>query len=127
MNFQFNPAQLSRVERNSLIEVLGVMESENDQEIEVRAIEFPLKFAVKLDDNVEMLLVWDAEKQCYAGITEPESLAKTVIEPEPDLDSKVKDLAERTYELMQIHLTFTPEQQLAFNKEYAKLWKERSE
>jgi len=73
MNFLFNPAQLSRHQQQSLIEVLGVIESENDQEIEVRVIEFPLKFAVKLDDDIEMLLGWDVEKDGYAGLTKPES------------------------------------------------------
>lgn len=137
MNFQFNPAQLSRPQRNNLIEVLGVIESENDQEIEVTVVEFPEKLMVKLDDDTEMILVWDFDKQSYSGLTKPEpepesdelGIGAKIEIPKytPDLDPKVKELAERTFALMEIHLTFSPEQQLAFNKEYAKLWKERSE
>lgn len=72
MILQFNPAQLSRPQQQSLIEVLGVIESENDQEIDVRVVEFPIKFMVKLDDDIEMLLDWNAEKQSYAGLATPE-------------------------------------------------------
>ena len=98
MNFLFNPAQLSRHQQQSLIEVLGVIETENDQEIEVRVIEFPLKFAVKLDDGNEMLLGWDVEKDGYAGLTTPESTEQKpesqkdtvdLPEPEPDLSPVV--------------------------------------
>ena len=89
MNFLFNPAQLSRHQQQSLIEVLGIIETENDQEIEVRVIEFPLKFAVKLDDDIEMLLGWDVEKDGYAGLTTPEST-----EQKPESQKDTVDLPE---------------------------------
>ncbi|KKM69343.1 hypothetical protein LCGC14_1451690, partial [marine sediment metagenome] len=43
MKINFNLAQLSRPQQNSLIEVLGVIEFENDREIVVNAIDFPIK------------------------------------------------------------------------------------
>jgi len=80
MKIQFNEAQLSRAQQKSLIEVLDVLQAENKNELVVTPVEFPLKLRVKLDDDIEMLLGWDAEKQGYAGLTKPE--------PEPDLDSE---------------------------------------
>jgi len=143
MNLQFNPAQLSRPQRQSLIEVLGVMESENDQEIEVRVIEFPLKFAVKLDDDIEMLLGWDAEKKSYAGLTTPDPIPDPIPESQSqsflicclDMDGKVIssglgpdidpiELAKLKYELMSTHLNMPDEKKIIFAKEYARLWSE---
>ena len=80
MKIQFNEAQLSRAQQKSLIEVLDVLQSENKNELVVTPVEFPLKLRVKLDDNIEMLLGWDAEKQGYAGLTKPE--------PEQESDSE---------------------------------------
>lgn len=94
MIFRFNKAQLSKVQRESLEKVLAVMQVENEIEIEVIAVEFPEKFKVKLDNDVEMLVVWDGEKKLYSGLTEPqpepestpESQKDTVDIPAPELD-----------------------------------------
>jgi len=72
MNINFNTAQLSRPQQESLKEILNVMQAENKNVLEITAVEFPLKLKVKLDDNIEMLLGWDIEKQSYAGLTKPE-------------------------------------------------------
>ena len=100
MKIQFNEAQLSRAQQKSLIEVLDVLQAENENEVEVTVVEFPLKLMVKLDDDIGMMLGWNADKECYAGITEPdltepvpkpESQKDTVDlpEPEPDLSPVV--------------------------------------
>lgn len=73
MKIQFNEAQLSRPQQESLIKVLDVLQAKNENELEVTAVEFPKKLMVKLDDDIEMLFGWDADKKSYAGITEPES------------------------------------------------------
>jgi len=73
MKIQFNEAQLSRAQQESLIKILDVLQAENENELEVTAVEFPKKLMVKLDDDIGMVLGWDADKQSYAGITEPES------------------------------------------------------
>lgn len=95
MKIQFNEAQLSRAQQKSLIEVLDVLQAENKNEVEVAVVEFPLKLKVKLDDDIGMLLGWDAESESYSGITEPdptepvpepESQKDTVDLPEPELD-----------------------------------------
>ncbi|GAI66434.1 unnamed protein product, partial [marine sediment metagenome] len=65
MNLQFNEAQLSRPQQQSLIEVLDVLQSQNKNELIVMPVEFPLKLKVKLDDDIEMLLGWDVDKQSY--------------------------------------------------------------
>jgi len=78
MKIQFNKAQLSRPQLQSLIEVLDVLQSQNENELVVTPVEFPLKLKVKLDNDIEMLLGWDADKQSYAGLTTPEP------EPEPE-------------------------------------------
>ena len=95
MNFQFNPAQLSRCQQNSLMDVLGVIQSENKDELIVTPVEFPNKLKVKLDDDIEMLLGWDADKQSYAGLTTPEhleqdikDLAKETVQPETESETK---------------------------------------
>jgi len=100
MKILFSEAQLSRPQQNSLIKILDVLQSENENELEVTVVEFPYKLMVKLDDDIGMLLGWDSEKQSYAGLTKPEpepeqlkgeSLTddKSAIqepEPEPELD-----------------------------------------
>ena len=78
VKIQFNKAQLSRPQLQSLIEVLDVLQSQNENELVVTPVEFPLKLKVKLDNDIEMLLGWDADKQSYAGLTTPEP------EPEPE-------------------------------------------
>jgi len=85
MKVQFNEAQLSRPQLKSLNEVLDVLQAENEIEIIVTPVEFPLKLRVLLDNDVEMLLGWDADKQSYAGLTTPERL-----------EQDIKDLASET-------------------------------
>ena len=85
MKIQFNEAQLSRPQLKSLNEVLDVLQAENEIEIIVTPVEFPLKLRVLLDNDVEMLLGWDADKQSYAGLTTPERL-----------EQDIKDLANET-------------------------------
>lgn len=82
MKINFNIAQLSRSQRKKLLSVLDVLQSENQNEIEVMPVEFPIKFKVKLDDEIEMLLGWDPETDGYTGLTTPEP------EPEPKPDPK---------------------------------------
>lgn len=72
MDFQFNPAQLSRTQQNSLMDVLGVIQDDNVNELVVTPVEFPDKLKVKLDNDIEMLLGWDVDKQSYAGLIKPE-------------------------------------------------------
>jgi len=79
MKINFQTAQLSRPQRESLLAVLDVLQSENENEIEVTPIEFPIKFRVKLDDDIEMVVGWNPESDSYSGIT-----AKTEPEPKPD-------------------------------------------
>jgi len=92
MIFRFNKAQLSKEQRESLDKVLGVMQAENEIEIEVVAVEFPEKLKVKLDKDVEMLVVWDGEKKVYSGLTEPvlESEKDTVDLPAPESGVEVE-------------------------------------
>jgi len=78
MKINFNTAQLSRPQRENLLAVLDVLQSENQNEIEITPVEFPLKLKVKLDNEIEMLLGWDPESDSYSGIT-----AKAEPEPEP--------------------------------------------
>lgn len=73
MKIQFNEAQLSRPQQESLIKVLDALQSENENELVVTPVEFPIKLLVMLDDNIGMVLGWDAEKKSYAGLTTPES------------------------------------------------------
>lgn len=105
MKIQFSKARLSRAQKKSLLEVLNVLQSQNKNELEVTAVEFPLKLMVKLDDDIGMLLGWDVEKQSYAGLTTPEPTEESqqelaglgkaqenfagqepLPEPEPELD-----------------------------------------
>jgi len=79
MNIQFNEAQLSRPQRKSLMEILDVLQFENELELVVTQVEFPIKLKVRLDDEIEMLLGWDAEKESYAGLTTPETVADGVL------------------------------------------------
>ena len=83
MKINFNTAQLSRPQRESLLAVLDVLQSENQNEIEITPVEFPLKFRVKLDDDIEMVVGWNPESDSYSGIT-----AKTEPEPDPIPESK---------------------------------------
>jgi len=87
MNIQFNEAQLSRLQQKSLLSVLDVLQSENTNELIVTPVEFPLKLRVLLDDNIEMLLGWDAEKKAYAGLTTPEPEPEPVPIPESEKDT----------------------------------------
>jgi len=82
MIFRFNTAQLERIRHDSLARVLDVLQAENENELEVTAVEFPDKLKVKLDDDVELILGWDAEKSSYAGLTRPEPTPEPTPEPE---------------------------------------------
>jgi len=77
MKIQFNEAQLSRPQRESLLAVLDVLQSENQNEIEVTPVEFPLKFRVKLDDDIEMIVGWNPESDSYAGLTTPDPIPES--------------------------------------------------
>ena len=106
MNFQFNTAQLSRCQRDSLMEVLGVLQDKNKLELIITPVEFPLKLRVMLDDNIEMLLGWDPEKDSYAGLTMPEpdpipeSEKDTVDLPGPELKSAGEVIKSETEEII---------------------------
>jgi len=124
MKIQFNEAQLSRPQQNSLIKILDVLQSENENEIEVTPVEFPLKLKVKLDDDVEMLLGWDVEKQDYAGLTKlespnkpkagaikpfelPESQKDTVDLPKPEPELDLSPVFERAEALARALINLT--------------------
>jgi len=110
MKLEFNPAQLSRTQQNSLMDVLGVMQNENQNELVVTPVEFPIKLKVKLDDDIELLLCWDAGKQSYAGLTKPEpkpeSQKDTVDLPkqEPDLKSAGELIESENEELIKAEI-----------------------
>lgn len=78
MKVQFNEAQLSRPQQQSLIKFLDVLQAQNENELVVTPVEFPNKLLVMLDDNIGMLIVWDTERQTYAALVKPEP------KPEPD-------------------------------------------
>lgn len=90
MDFQFNPAQLSRCQRNALMTVLLIMQSENTNELKITPVEFPNKFKVKLDGDVEILIGWDSKKEAFAGLT-----TAGLTTPE-QLEQDIKDLAKET-------------------------------
>ena len=149
MKIEFNTAQLSRPQQNSLVEVLNVLQAKNKNELVVTPVEFPIKLKVKLDDS-EMLLGWDAVKHSYIGLENPESEPEPAPDPTPeptpeprpgflicclDMDGKVIssglepdidpiELARLKYELMSTHLDMPVEKKIIFNKEYARLWSE---
>jgi len=142
MKILFNKAQLSRAQKKSLLEVLNVLQTENKNELEVIAVEFPLKLMVKLDDDIEMLLGWDIEKQSYAGLTTPElteesqqELAglekaqenftgqESLPEPEPELDLspvvvRVHALARTFASLVKL---LSPQQRLEIGIEFCRV------
>lgn len=143
MIFKFNKGQLGGNLDAKLNGLLADIQKGCETEIVVIPLEFPEKFSIQAGNDV-VVVAWDSEKSEYkilpSSVQESldvgamkmegpnvgqkvESLIDTKLEPESDLDVKVKDLAERTYILMQMFLTFTPQQQIQFNKEYAKLWK----
>lgn len=145
MKVQFNEAQLSSPQQQSLVVVLDDLQSKNENEIVVEPVDFPITLKVRLDNDVEILLGWDAEKKSYAPMQEPEPIPEPTPEPEPqsqgflicclDMDGKVissglepdidpKELARLKYELMSTHLNMPVEKKIIFNKEYARLWSE---
>lgn len=93
MIFRFNIGQLEREVNDALAEILCVLQNENESELEIIAVEFPKKFLVRLDDCMEMIIVWDGEKKAFAGISEPElsgepdMLDKALVRPEPEPES----------------------------------------
>lgn len=84
MKFQFNKGQLSRAQKKSLLEVLNVLQTENKNELIVTPVEFPIKFRVKLDDDIEMMVGWNPESDGYSGLTTPEPTEPEPTEPEPE-------------------------------------------
>lgn len=88
MKVKFNEAQLSRVQRESLINIVYNLQADNEVEIEVSAIEFPDKLMFKGDDNIGLVFLWDPDMPAYVPLEkpepEPESLTET--KPEPELD-----------------------------------------
>jgi len=103
MNFKFNTAQLSRSQLKNLMGVLGVIQSENKNEIEIWPVEFPIKLKVMLDDNIAMLLGWNPETDSYSGIsmpkdwepeTKPESQKDTTDLPKPEPKPEPKTVTE---------------------------------
>jgi len=70
--------------------MLEELQLKNKAELDVSTIEFPKKFLVKLDGDVEMIISWDDEKKVYAGVVKPEPEP----EPKPELSSEdVRKLA----------------------------------
>jgi len=59
MIFQFDLTRLERFQRESLLKILDVIQSENVGEIVVCAVELPYKFLVLADNTVEVL--WGLE------------------------------------------------------------------
>jgi len=76
---RFNEAQLSRPQRESLKKVCDVLQLENELELEVTVVEFPIKLKVTLDNEITMLLGWSYEDNSYSGLTTPE-----IQDPPPD-------------------------------------------
>lgn len=88
MIIRFNIAQLERERCEALSSMLEELQQKNKAELDVSNVEFPKKFLVKLDGDVEMIISWDDEKKVYAGVVKPEP------EPEPELSSEdVRKLA----------------------------------
>lgn len=82
MIIRFNIAQLERERCEALGSLLSELQQANKVELDVSVVEFPKKFLVKLDGDVEMIIGWDDEKKVYAGVVEPEP------KPEPELSSE---------------------------------------
>jgi len=59
MKFLFDLARLELFQRESLLKILDVIQSENVGEIVVRAVKLPYKFLVLADNTVELL--WGLE------------------------------------------------------------------
>lgn len=125
MKFQFNEAQLDRVKREKLRECLGFLQEDNEGEIEVNVFEFPDKFKVMLDDDVELVVVWDDEKSSFSKselLPEPELEPEPEPEPESHRETDPIKLAELTYDLLKDFRKLTPEQKITFTTEYVRLW-----
>jgi len=88
---KFNEAQLSRPQRESLRKVCEVLQLENENELVVTVVEFPIKLMVKLDDS-EMLLGWSYEDASYAGLTKPEIQDPLPYTPLPESEKDTVDL-----------------------------------
>jgi len=135
MIFRFNTAQLEREMHDALAELLDVLQVENKAEIDISVVEFPKKFMVKLDEDVEMIIFWDAEKKKYSGLTEPqlepeptsesapEPVAKEEPKPDSELEPSPKELAERAYVVMMHVLKLSSGQMNVFTDKYSRLLK----
>ena len=95
MKIQFQESQLSRPQRESLLSVLDVLQSENQNEIEVTPVEFPITLKVQLDNDVQMMLGWDPGSESYSGISKTEPRPEPKPEPKPDpIPESQKDTAD---------------------------------
>jgi len=83
MIIRFNTGQLERERYDALARLLYELQQKNKSELDVSVVEFPKKFLVKLDDNVEMIIAWDGDKKMYSGLTEPQPEPEASPEPEP--------------------------------------------
>lgn len=84
MKVQFNEAQLSRPQQQSLIVILDELQKKNEKELVVMPFEFPIKLKVKLDNDIEILLVWDVEKKSYTTSSFPAPAPEPTPEPTPE-------------------------------------------
>jgi len=96
MKIQFNEAQLSRPQRESLMNLLEVMQSENQNELVITEVEFPIKLKVNLDNDIEMMLGWNVDKQCYDGFLMPE--------PIPESEKDTVDLPAQEHGTLEVDL-----------------------
>lgn len=125
MIYRFNKAQLERNMLDSLEQVVAVLQSENEAEIEVSALEFPKKLSVKLDKG-PMFLIWDAEKKSYSGLTspepEPESGTLEVDLPGSPAEIDPVQLAQRTHDVVKDNLSMSPGQRKVYHEALSNLW-----
>lgn len=122
MKIRFNEAQLSRPQQKSLIEVCRVLQVENENEIEVTVVEhhFPNNLMVNLDNEISMVLTWDAKAGNYFGMTKPEpvqapkpeSLTETKPEPELDLSPVVERVEALARALVNLSKPLSKEQRI---------------
>ncbi len=141
MIYRFNKAQLERNMLDSLEQVVAVLQSENEAEIEVTALEFPNKLSVKLDEG-PMFLIWDAEKKSYSGLTspEPEPIDYEALDrkaqadriqgagPKPKSESEIDpvQLAQRTHDVIIDNLKMLPGQREVYHEALCNLWLKES-
>ncbi len=139
MIYRFNKAQLERDRVDSLEQVVAVLQSENEAEIEVSAWEFPEKLSLKLDKG-PMILIWDAEKKSYSGSSSPEPEPEPIdyealdrkaqadriqgAGPKPKSESEIDpvQLAQRTHDVIIDNLKMLPGQREVYHETLCNLW-----